>query len=197
MFSPANAECTEYVPFDIAITVVPIEGTLTKISSIQISPALNETSNLTVLLGTIDVREYAPDNYPAATNNISTFVLRGTMADMFERHIYYLDTNAQSQHATKFGNVPAEFDAIYKYVAPNVAFVDQYFTVTYEYLVETAGTTDPETGVSTPGTSTTHTATETFDLVVRHNWSSDHVLVKQLIKAGRYYKHAKETGYAP
>ena len=199
MFSPATAECTEGIACNIAVTVSPIEGTVTNISSIQISPALNETSNLTVLLGTIDVLEYARNHpgqpYPAETHGISTFTIAGTFNDMFQRGIYYLDTNAQQQYTTKFAYMPAEFDAIYKYQAPTVVFVDQLFSVTYEYTVTTAG--DPLADPPVAGSSSNSTATEVFDLVVRHNWQSDHVMVANLVKAGRYYKHAHDTGYAP
>lgn len=201
MFSPATAECTEYIPFNIAVTVTPIEGVATNISSILISPALNETSKLRVLLGTIDVMEYQGEPYPAATNGIITFTIEGTMRDMFQRGIYYLDTNAQQQYTTKFGLMPDEFNALYKYQAPAVVFVDQMFTVTYDYEITIPGETgdplaDPPVP-DTPGSTTTNTATEDFVLVVRHNWQSDHQMVATLVKAGNYYKHAKETGYAP
>lgn len=161
-FIPATAECTEGVVF--SLTVTPVNAT----SIISVTPSIptNIHSNVNYVI------------------NGGSFSVVGTYNDMFERSISYIDTNRNSVTVNRWGEIPENFNALYRFKAPTTEFVDQVLTVKYR---------KPDIVIPTNLID----VTENFILTIRHNWQSDVAMVKNLAISGKYYKDAKLAGKAP
>ena len=161
-FMPPTAECTEGIKFSLAIR--PVDAVV--IYSVTPSIVNNAYS---------DVRYYLIEN---------VLYISGTYNDMFDRSISYIDINKVPVTVNRWGEIPEDFNAIYKFKAPEVEFIDQILTI--RYLKQNTATPTDLTEV-----------TENFILTIRHNWQSDATMVKNLAISGKYYKDAKLAGKAP
>lgn len=161
-FIPTTAECTEGIAF--SLTVSPVDAT----DIISVTPSIpnNIYSNVKYVI------------------NGGSFSVVGTYNDMFDRSISYIDINKNFVTVNRWGEIPEDFNALYKFKAPSIEFIDQILTVKYR---------KPDIVIPTKLID----VTENFILTIRHNWQSDAAMVKNLAISGKYYKDAKLAGKAP
>jgi hypothetical protein len=175
--SPTIAECLEGQAFSHTVTVTT--EYVFQILSVTPSFPNNQFSNVSVTI--------------AATS----FTVAGTYNDVFDRQMRYVNTNKERVTVSRWAEIPSNFGALYKYRPPSTESIDQVYTVVYK--IRTPYEIPGELNLDgTPGTPTINyvesTLTEQFTLVIRYVWQNDTIMVKNLIKAGNYYKDAKLLG---
>lgn len=175
-YTPANQEVTEFVGTSSStVTLTPDANTAIYVESVTCS---EQISDLII------------------TNTSSSFTFSSVFADMFTRVIKYTLQNAGGTKSfgsvSRFVDLPSTYKGVYQYVPPTVETKQITFTISlYSYTDEI--TPGAPWGLSSPVGNPLYDqykTTATWVLVVRQNWQSSLIALKNAVNSGDGYEQA-------
>lgn len=154
MIEPELSNQVEYVPFSVTFTVsaVPLDPP----DPLQEQPTIESVS-----VTASDGKDYSSDLTITITSP-TTVTISGELSDVFNRTMSYLDENDTIGMVSRFKDIPANFNSLFKYTGATVNSVDLSVNVV----------TDQGTEVAT--------------IEVRNNWEVANAKLKEYVAKGKF-----------
>lgn len=124
MISPTTSNAIEYSLFSITYTITPTD-------------LINPHEILSVTVTASDGVDYMQYLTTKILSGVS-FSVSGTLSDVFNRRMDYLDVNADAFSTTRFTGIPSDFNTLYTYIGAVVNSVDLTVTAITSQGVETS-----------------------------------------------------------
>lgn len=130
MITPSTSNETEYVPFSITYTVA---------ADPVVPPALPGADPIiqSVSITSSDGNNYT-DEVIVTILNAQNFTVAGTLSDVFNRQMIYLDKNDVTGTVSRFKDIPADFNTLYHYRGATVNSITLTVNVTTDQGLITA-----------------------------------------------------------
>lgn len=124
MITPSTSDQNEYVPFSVTFTIEPADPLL--------PPTLESVS-----IAASDGKDYSSELTIDILGDLS-FTVSGTLSDVFNREMEYLDKDDKPGMVTRFKDIPTDFNTLYRYKGAVVNSVDITVTATTDLGDEVA-----------------------------------------------------------
>jgi hypothetical protein len=171
VITPAVVEINEYETLTTSFTLTE--------SNPNLEP---EIYNFKAFPLIVNINEYS--TYTLQTLSDTTFSITMTLSDVFTRSIGYV-SNRQKGSVNRFGSLPADYDAIYRYIPPSSQYTSYHFTLPVYY------------GMGAITNSTLPNTNLTIEYHVRLDQTvSTQAFINALSKGG-FTKRASDAGYYP
>jgi hypothetical protein len=108
-----------------------------------------------------DGKDYSKDLNIVIQSDLS-FSISGTLSDIFDRQMDYLDKFEKPQSTKRFKDIPLDFSTLYRYKGPMINSVDLTVTVN------------------------TDQGTETSTIIVNNNYAVANSKLQQYVALGKY-----------
>lgn len=110
MITPETTDVNEYEAFIVSFTIEPTDPLL--------PPTLESVS-----VAASDGKDYSSELTITIQGDLS-FIVSGTLSDVFNREMEYLDKNDKSGMVHRFKDIPSDFNTLYRYKGAVVNSVD-------------------------------------------------------------------------
>lgn len=120
MIIPATASANEYEAFSLTFIIDPVPLTLSAVS-----------------ITSSDGKDYS--SFLATTiHNTFSFTVAGTLSDIFDREMEYLDKNDNMGIVSRFEDIPNDFNTLYRYKGATINSITLTVTATTDTIDEVA-----------------------------------------------------------
>jgi len=132
MISPETSDQTEYVPFTLTYTISVTAEEGAPVEPPPVDPVLES-----VTVSASDGRDYS-DGLIITLIDDQHFSITGELSDVFDREMGYLDKDGVLGQVTRWRDVPADFQTLYRYKGATAASVTLNVTAVTDQGQETA-----------------------------------------------------------
>ncbi len=148
LITPDTSTETEYAPFSISYTVS---------DDTPMAP-VPELTSVTVTRGVVDYLPYLT----FVQDSLSSFTISGTLSDVFDREMTFLDANDVTGVVTKFADIPLDFNTLYRY----------------------KGATSNSAELAVTATTTSGVVVAT--ITVNNNWTTANAMLVEYVLKGKF-----------
>jgi hypothetical protein len=155
--NPEEYEVDEFANFNLTVTIT--DETTSTTPGVSVDGDTTTTTTSPVNISYVNTG----DSGVSAAFSANTFTLSGRFVEAFSRVLRYLDTENNSVTVNAFTDLPADFNALYSYIAPSARTTTKLI----------------EVGLESGGTYS-------FPVTVSNNWGYANAELAKNVAKGRY-----------